>query len=221
MIQQFQKVENMDNFTVFFRFNFVSFVLSEQKIPPFALDKEYFFRTDDHLDKIFSEFVSENRPMNLIVVCHRPIIQLFRKCLNMLTIHKAAGGVVGNGKSELLLIRRNGMWDLPKGHVEKGETIGTAALREVNEETGVANLTIGSLIAKTYHVYPLDGEWILKQTSWYDMQTSGNQILTPQTEEGIEQVCWLPKKVALEKLDTSFATLAYLSSIMQTKGETI
>ena len=211
----------MEHFTVFFRLKFVCFVVSKQKIPSFLRDKKYFFCKDLSLDEIFDKFLDMSEQKSYVVECEHSLWEAMRYCLTRFSLRKAAGGVVGNGKSELLLIHRNGMWDLPKGHVEKGETHTYAALREVEEETGVANLSIGSLIAKTYHVYPLDGEWILKQTSWYDMQTSGNQSLTPQTEEGIEQVCWLPKKDAMEKLDTSFATLAYLSSIMQTKGETI
>ena len=50
----------------------------------------------------------------------------------------AAGGLVSNRREDVLLIRRNGLWDLPKGHQEAGEDIKVTALREVREETGVA-----------------------------------------------------------------------------------
>ena len=54
-----------------------------------------------------------------------------------------AGGVVArimNGKPEYLLVeasRRPGLWVLPKGHIEAGETAEAAAVREVEEEAGV------------------------------------------------------------------------------------
>ena len=50
---------------------------------------------------------------------------------------RAAGGIVTDEAGRMLLIRRNGRWDLPKGKVEAGETLLQAALREVEEETGV------------------------------------------------------------------------------------
>ena len=49
----------------------------------------------------------------------------------------AAGGLVSNRRGDYLLISRNGLWDLPKGHQEQGEDIRVTAMREVQEETGV------------------------------------------------------------------------------------
>ena len=50
---------------------------------------------------------------------------------------EAAGGVVVNDCGQWLMIRRNGRWDLPKGHLECGERIEECAAREIEEETGV------------------------------------------------------------------------------------
>ena len=58
----------------------------------------------------------------------------------------AGGGVVTNEHGDLLMIFRRGKWDLPKGKLDKGETIEACALREVTEETGVQNLTLGKLV---------------------------------------------------------------------------
>ena len=55
----------------------------------------------------------------------------------------AGGGVVVTGRSrDILLIRRHGIWDLPKGKRERGEAVQDCALREVAEETGVADLRL-------------------------------------------------------------------------------
>ena len=81
----------------------------------------------------------------------------------------AAGGLVSNRRGDFLLINRNGLWDLPKGHQEKGEDIKITAMREVQEETGVDKLELRELICITDHCYLRDGIWHLKHTWWYDM----------------------------------------------------
>ncbi|MBQ8061036.1 MAG: NUDIX domain-containing protein, partial [Bacteroidales bacterium] len=78
----------------------------------------------------------------------------------------AAGGLVSNRRGDVLLIRRNDLWDLPKGHQEEGEDISVTALREVQEETGVLNLELKELICITDHCYRRDGIWHLKHTWW-------------------------------------------------------
>ena len=61
----------------------------------------------------------------------------------------AAGGLVTNSRGEFLLIRRSGLWDLPKGHQEPGEDLEKTALREVEEETGLKGLKLGQFIKMT------------------------------------------------------------------------
>jgi ADP-ribose pyrophosphatase YjhB (NUDIX family) len=113
----------------------------------------------------------------------------------------AAGGLVSNKKGELLLIFRYGKWDLPKGKVEKGESIKNAALREVNEECGVTGLKITKQLPSTMHIYELKGKEILKTSAWFKMACSINSIPVPQKNEGIEKAIWVkPEKIkVLEK----------------------
>lgn len=99
----------------------------------------------------------------------------------------AAGGVVMID-NQFVAIERNGIPDLPKGHVEKGETPETAALREVEEETGITDLKITGVLPDTWHCYLLNGNWTIKKTSWYVMTTSSGMKNIPQTEEGISKV---------------------------------
>ena len=99
----------------------------------------------------------------------------------------AAGGVVvTNGK--FVSITRHGIPDLPKGHIEKGESPEQAALREVEEETGIAKLRIIREMPSTWHCYLEHEEWKLKRTYWYLMESEDDIQPKPQTEEGISEV---------------------------------
>ncbi len=105
----------------------------------------------------------------------------------------AAGGLVSNRRGDFLLISRNGLWDLPKGHQEEGEDIEICAVREVQEETGVDQLEVRRLICITDHVYLRGGAWHLKHTWWYDMLYTDPTNLTPQKEEDISKAAWVAK----------------------------
>ncbi|MGB1451658.1 MAG: NUDIX hydrolase, partial [Marinirhabdus sp.] len=95
-----------------------------------------------------------------------------------LPVVEAAGGLVFNQKKEILFIKRNNKWDLPKGKIEKNETHEAAAIREVVEETGVQDLKINRFIAQTYHVFKRSGKFKLKVTYWYEMHTGYTGKLT-------------------------------------------
>ena len=105
----------------------------------------------------------------------------------------AAGGLVSNRRGDFLLIKRDGLWDLPKGHQEAGEDIRVTAIREVQEETGVDALQLRDLICITDHCYRRGGVWHLKHTWWYDMLYTKPVDLTPQTEEDIAKAAWVAK----------------------------
>lgn len=105
----------------------------------------------------------------------------------------AAGGLVSNRRGDYLLISRNGLWDLPKGHRDPGEAIEVTAMREVSEETGIGEFELGSLICVTDHCYIRNGIWHLKHTWWYNMLYTAPVDLTPQTEEDISKAAWVAK----------------------------
>ncbi len=118
--------------------------------------------------------------------CYKKICGEFREV-------NAAGGLVENRRGDYLLIKRDGLWDLPKGHQEAGEDIKVTALREVQEETGVDDLRLGDLICVTDHCYKRNGIWHLKHTWWYRMYYLKPLDLTPQTEEDITKAAWVAK----------------------------
>ena len=105
----------------------------------------------------------------------------------------AGGGLVSNRRGDYLLISRNGLWDLPKGHQDPGEEISVTALREVQEETGIEQLQLRELICITDHCYKRNGIWHLKHTWWYDMLYTDPTDLTPQREEDIAKAAWVAK----------------------------
>lgn len=121
----------------------------------------------------------------------------------------AAGGLVENEHGDLLMIYRRDKWDLPKGKLDKGETIENCAIREVEEETGLHQIERGKLIGITYHEYfdKYLNKDVEKETHWYAMKAPGIQKLIPQTEEDITAICWVNKKDIKEKLNNSFPSI--------------
>jgi len=116
------------------------------------------------------------------------LTQLCLKC----SPQSAAGGIVFNEKNQILMIRRNGIWDLPKGKMELDERVEETAVREVEEETGV---TVNEILRKwntTVHLYFVNRNLIWKETHWYVMRAQSNKPLKPQRTEGVEYVTWIP-----------------------------
>lgn len=101
----------------------------------------------------------------------------------------AAGGAVFNPKDELLLIHRFGYWDLPKGKLEKRESLQEGAIREVEEECNVFGLTIEEELTPTFHIFHKK-RWSLKKSYWYRMHCEIWEKAKPQKEEGIDRIAW-------------------------------
>jgi 8-oxo-dGTP pyrophosphatase MutT (NUDIX family) len=120
----------------------------------------------------------------------------------------AAGGVVQDNDGHVLWIQRNGKWDLPKGKLESGESLEEAAIREVEEETGITDLEITGEAYATFHTYEQDGVVLLKTTFWYPMRHRGNQTPgVPQSVEGISDVTWLTAPFSDEVLNKTFGSI--------------
>ena len=118
----------------------------------------------------------------------------------------AAGGLVliNNG---IAAIERNGIPDLPKGHIEKNESPDEAALREVREETALSNLSIIKQLPSTFHCYLLNNQWTLKKTSWFLMKSEDEFRPKPQEEEGISKVYLLNKDNVNEFLEKTYSSI--------------
>ncbi len=115
---------------------------------------------------------------------------IWNKFKSMFVRVKAAGGLVQNSNGEYLLIFRKGKWDLPKGKLEKKETLEMAAMREVEEECGIGELSIVNTLNTSYHIYEEEGWYMLKHSNWFSMTTTSTKIPVPQENEGIEKAVW-------------------------------
>ncbi len=155
-----------------------------------------------HPDAVFIDEISTAAINSLLHEIVKPQFHagiLFYKNLSKLkkvfykhfTIVSAAGGLVINAKQDILMIFRRGIWDLPKGKLDKGETLEQCAVREVEEETGLTGIELREHIVTTYHTYTEFGKHILKESHWYKMLCATEQKLVPQTEEDITDIKWV------------------------------
>lgn len=129
----------------------------------------------------------------------------------------AAGGIVKKGEN-LLFIFRNGRWDLPKGKIDPGETPQVAAIREVQEECGITLLQIKRELPSTFHIYQTpftdpSGLWVLKETSWFEMEYSGFKEPLAKEDEGITEVNWIKKANLANILPLTWPSLRPVISV--------
>jgi 8-oxo-dGTP pyrophosphatase MutT (NUDIX family) len=129
---------------------------------------------------------------------------LFRKNFQVI---QAAGGLVRNGRGEWLMIHRRGLWDLPKGKLDEGESLEACAQREVMEETGLPMPELGERICVTYHTYKESGRMFLKESHWYSMRVEGVPDLVPQTEEDITGIAWLDREGVKNVLPLAYPSI--------------
>jgi 8-oxo-dGTP pyrophosphatase MutT (NUDIX family) len=141
------------------------------------------------------------------VFLHADLEALRKAFYKKFTLVQAAGGLVENEKGELLMIFRRGKWDLPKGKLDKGETLEACAVREVEEETGLQRIQLLSPLPVTYHTYHEGSKYILKESYWYYMKVEGTQELIPQTGEGIDVVKWVNRENARDYYPESFPSV--------------
>lgn len=152
------------------------------------------FRLGEQLDiHTFVTMFESSPSLQRIFIPSDDVEGTYRRVCSEFREVNAAGGLVSNRRGDYLLISRNSLWDLPKGHQEAGEDIAVTALREVQEETGVDELVLRDLICITDHTYIRNGVWHLKHTWWYDMLYSAPVDLTPQREEDITKAAWVAK----------------------------
>ena len=109
----------------------------------------------------------------------------------------SAGGLVvrteqGTSSGALIgrLDRRGRLrWSLPKGHVEHGETHEQAAVREVEEETGISG-RITARLGSVDYTFVAQGKRIHKRVHHYLMEAVGGELSDADVE--VTEVAWVP-----------------------------
>jgi 8-oxo-dGTP pyrophosphatase MutT (NUDIX family) len=110
--------------------------------------------------------------------------------------HSAGGVVVRPARDgwDVLLIERKryGDWSLPKGHLEPGETPEAAALREIEEETGIAGRIAGPLGTLRYPITGRSGRPTMKVVTHF-LITALDPAAVPAPQPGeVDAVRWVP-----------------------------
>jgi 8-oxo-dGTP pyrophosphatase MutT (NUDIX family) len=150
----------------------------------------YKYNNLQELTELIYVFNSLTR-INKLFIIHDDILTLFDEFKACFSYVEAAGGVVLRSDGNFLVMKRDGIWDLPKGKLEAGESSEVAALREVTEETGLKELRIIKPVLSTFHTYQLTKDMVLKKTKWYEMFYEGDADPVPEIAENITDIQWV------------------------------
>jgi 8-oxo-dGTP pyrophosphatase MutT (NUDIX family) len=91
-----------------------------------------------------------------------------------------------------------GIWALPKGLIDEGESPEQTALREVTEETGAHGRSLGKLgdvkYVYTWPPKPAEGERIFKVVSFFLVRYAGGRLgdIPEELRHEVDEVKWLP-----------------------------
>lgn len=137
-------------------------------------------------------------------------------------LERSAGGVVLrriDGEIHILLIRDPyGNLGLPKGHLEEDEASPQAALREVNEETGLTDLELGPELSTIDWYFRLKGRLIHKYCTFYLMSCPTGEA-QPEETEGITECLWVPMDQAVEKIAYDNARTILVEAVEVIRGD--
>ena len=102
---------------------------------------------------------------------------------------------------EILLIQDSKeRWTIPKGHIEPGETAKMTARREIEEETGLKNVSILTWLGKIHFKYRRIDKLVLMTTQIYLVQALDSHE-TPIPEKWMKGIRWFPFAEALEVIE--------------------
>ncbi len=207
----------MQNYKVFIN-NRLIFFGQMQELPNIELaDADFQSLSLLELPKIIDQIKTGHLEKNYCLN-HENTEEAFKEFTSYFEVWSAAGGIVKNAKSEILMIHRFGRWDFPKGHLEEDETISQGAVREVMEETGIDSADIICQLPCTYHIYSFKKDWIVKKTYWYLMQSNFQGKLVPQMEEDILAAVWIPNYALHEYICKSYPAIQLLIADVEKDG---
>lgn len=173
--------------------------------------------TDDTLSVSWAKVIKKVETDKFVVIQTPNPERTFNLLAEQLKVVRAAGGAVTNDKGDLLMIRLRDRWDLPKGHIEEGESSSEGAMREVLEETGIRAVTVDTEpLMTTWHAYDTYGAWELKSTDWWRM-VSNEESIEAQDEEGITDVMWCDSERLASNLKNTYTTIKRVVDALRVK----
>lgn len=167
------------------------------------------------LEKHILPLLDDAEVQSVVVRCENASAK-FKKLFKNYQLIEAAGGIVQR-KNRILVIKRNGKWDLPKGKIEIGELNEVAAVREIEEECGIVGANVEDFLCETYHTYVFKDKQVIKRTYWYLLAFSGKKNLIPQQEEGISKAKWLKKSKLVKIKKNTFSSIIEVIAAFEEK----
>ena len=131
--------------------------------------------------------------------------KIFKHFCKIVRPIEAGGGLIRNPEGQYFFIFRRGNWDLPKGKLDYGENFAEAAVREVEEETGLKSKILKD-IQMTYHTYIYKNSLALKVTKWFLMESNSDQF-TLQTDEDIDDGRFIDLDLAIDTLSPMYINI--------------
>jgi ADP-ribose pyrophosphatase YjhB (NUDIX family) len=106
----------------------------------------------------------------------------------------SAGGLVVDQHGRAALIARANrrgqlLWSLPKGHLEKGESLEDAAVREISEETGITGRVVAPLGVIDFYFTAPDRR-VHKTVHHYLLRAESGELSAADME--VDDVDWVP-----------------------------
>lgn len=158
--------------------------------------------------------LKKNKINGVILYC-KDLQKAWKDFQTHFKVIRAAGGLVVNNENEFLFIYRGNRWDLPKGRIEKNESIKSTAVREVEEECGIDGLVLKNYLLTTYHIFNQNDKDKLKETHWFLMHSNYQGNLTPQIEEGITIAEFKDKEATEKALKNTYANIHLVFQALQ------
>lgn len=178
-------------YKVYFDNRFI--VISSQ---PDRMQKYCLFHKYHDIDKLYdkiSDFI-KNKEISSLNIYSYKIDALWNAFRKYFVIRIAAGGLLKNENEEFLFIKRRSKWDIPKGHLERNESLNECVVREIKEETGFNPQQTILALKPSYHIYRIGEKWILKETHWYVFSYMGKDKAVPLKAEEITEVRWFSRE---------------------------
>ncbi len=186
--------------------------LTEEQIL-LSKQSDVFFSNNEKLDAENILIQLKKDEITAAIILGKNFTAIKTAFFNLFENIEAAGGIVQNENKELLFIFRREKWDLPKGKLEKGESIEACAAREIEEETAVGNLSLKRKVGETYHIYNEKGKDILKTSHWFYFTTTNATNTIAQSEEDITEVKWVKTQAIKEPMANTYNNIKEIMSI--------